>query len=217
MSVRTIEELADRFANDLIWRKRELTVLATLVANAQSDREDVLIRALVTILYAHWEGFVKATADSYLEFLANRRLKYVDLKSNFVALGLQARIREAASRTNLTDLVQLIDGFRSGLVEQSRLPKQAISSEANLSSRVLFELTTCLGISYSPFATKKFAIDDRLLKNRNQIAHGGRNLPIAATDVLELRIEIVDLMDRFQDEILNAVAQTSYRAINPGL
>lgn len=211
MSVRTAEELSDRLASDLIWRKKELTVLSKLATTATPDREAVLVRSLVAILYAHWEGFLRTAGDSYLEYLRRRRLKYSDLTTNFVALGLQARVREAASRTNLEELMQLFDAFRNGLEQRSRLPKLSVDAESNLSSRVLKDMTTSLGINYEAFELKKVLIDERLLRNRNHVAHGDF-LEVDAADALVLKDEIVGLMELFRDEIENAVAQTRYRA-----
>ena len=70
MSVRTSEELIDRIDKDLIWRKKELTILKTALQSARQDRKPVLLRSLVTLLYAHWEGFIKNTSQSYLEYVS---------------------------------------------------------------------------------------------------------------------------------------------------
>lgn len=210
MSVATEEQLSNRLAEDLIWRKRELTTLAKLVSTASRDRETVLVRSLVAILYAHWEGFIRHAAEYYLQFLAKRRLAYSDLAPNFVALGLQARVRDAASRTNIQALAKIIDDLQSGAAERSRLPRISVGAESNLSSRVLHDLTVSLGISYERFGMKKVLIDDRLVRNRNRIAHG-EYVAIDVADVLLLKQEIIELMECFRDEIENSVAQSRYR------
>lgn len=211
MSVRTFEELSDRLAEDLVWRKKELTVLRKLVSQATPDRKTVLLRSLIAILYAHWEGFVKRASGAYLEYLARRRLPYAELASNFVAYSLAPQIRDASSRRDLAALIEVVSTLRGGLSGRSRIPfKDGIEAGANLSSKVLRRLTTTLGIDYRPFETKAVLIDERLLGNRNRIAHGDY-LVLDEDDALELLREIQALMDSYRDQIENAVAMKAYR------
>ena len=193
-----------------MWRKKELTVLRTLVSTASVDRKDVLIRSLVAILYAHWEGFLKNTAESYLEYVKTRRLPYSELASNFLAYALLSRVRMAAEQRNLGDMIEVVRLLRGDVSEQSRISKDGIDSGSNLSSRVLHSLTTALGLDYSPFESKAVLIDERLLRNRNRIAHG-EYLVLDAEDALGLKTEILSLMEHFRDEVENAVALSRYK------
>ena len=209
MSVRTSEELTGRLAEDLVWRKKELTVLRKLVSTASVDRKDVLIRSLVAILYAHWEGFLKNAAESYLEYVKTRRLPYSELASHFLAYALLSRVRTAAEQRNLGDMIEVVRLLRGDVSEQSRISTDGIDS-GNLSSRVLRSLTTALGLDYSPFESKAVLIDERLLRNRNRIAHG-EYLVLDAEDALSLASEILSLMEHFRDEVENAVALSQYK------
>ena len=193
-----------------MWRKKELTVLRKLVQSASVDRRNVLIRSFVAILYAHWEGFLKNAGLSYLEFLSNRRLNYLELSPNFVALALRSRIQDASARNNLANLIEIVDLFQNGLDQRARIPKDAIDAESNLSSQVLLDIVTMLGLDYSPYETKAVLIDERLLKNRNSIAHGDY-LTVEADDVISLSREILEIMESFRTQIENAVALRSYR------
>ena len=210
MSIRTAEDLSDRLADDLIWRKKELTVLRKLVAVASVDREVVLVRSLVAILYAHWEGFLKNAGSAYLEYLSNRRLSHSELAPNFLALVLRARIQDATSRRNLGALIEIVKLFRGGLADRARIPKDAVDAEANLSSRVLYDIVTMLGLDYAPFETKAVLIDERLLSNRNAIAHGDY-LSVEKEDILSLSKDILEMMESFRNQIENAVALRDYR------
>ena len=214
MSVRTSEGLADSLAEDLVWRKKELTVLRKLVSTASTDRKDVLVRSLVAILYAHWEGFLKNTAASYLEYVGARRLPYSELSTNFVAYALLPRVRAAAKQRNLGDMIDVVRFLREDMGRRSQFAKDGVDAESNLSSRVLRNLTTALGLDYRAFESKAVLIDERLLWNRNRIAHG-QYLSLDAEDALALATNILSLMEVFRDEVENAVALSRYK--HPGL
>ena len=54
---RTIEILQKNLDEDMAWRIRELSILKTKIPPQKGTEQDVLIRAGITTLYAHWEGF----------------------------------------------------------------------------------------------------------------------------------------------------------------
>lgn len=88
--IRTTDQLVDRIAEDLVWRRRELSDMRALVQQTGAPlRTRVLIRAAVAMLYAHWEGFVKKSGSYYLEFVSSHRLPYKNLSANFVGLTLR--------------------------------------------------------------------------------------------------------------------------------
>ncbi|WP_219238112.1 MAE_28990/MAE_18760 family HEPN-like nuclease [Stakelama flava] len=51
------------------------------------QKSKAFTRAGVGLLYAHWEGFVKRSAELYVEYISNRGLKYKNLTTCFVVFG----------------------------------------------------------------------------------------------------------------------------------
>ena len=113
MSVRTIEELSDFLADELAWRKKELADLRSLVENhtLKEGRRNALLRCGVTMLYAHWEGFIKASGGAYLQFVSMQRLTYRELTPNFVAVGIRQLLQNAATSKKSRDHSALVDFF----------------------------------------------------------------------------------------------------------
>jgi hypothetical protein len=66
MKIRTLEHLNQRLTDDLIWRKREMSDLKSLVKNRSFhySQHIAVLRSGVTLLYAHWEGYIKTAATS---------------------------------------------------------------------------------------------------------------------------------------------------------
>jgi len=213
MTIRTLEQLSDSLARDLVWRKKELADLKSLIETSRvaSSKEKALLRSGITILYAHWEGFVKAAASNYLEHIAMKRLRYDELSSNFVALALKAKLSQVNESNKATIFTEAMDFIRLELKERSIIPyKDIIRTGSNLSSSILREITCVLGIDYSLYETKQVLIDEKLLARRNTIAHG-EYLQLDKDDYLELHSQVVGMMDTFRNQIDNCAAQENYR------
>ncbi|MEG3929853.1 MAE_28990/MAE_18760 family HEPN-like nuclease [Microcoleus sp. T2B6] len=216
MSIRTAEQLSDRLATDLAWRKKELSEMKSLIEakNVSDQRHKVLVRSGVCILYSHWEGFVKLAANSYLEYVISKKLTYQELSSNFLALAMKDKLKEAKETHKPSLYIPVCEFFLSELNQRCILPKDVISTASNLSSEILKEITYILGIDFSIYSTKSVLIDTKLLKTRNEIAHGNY-LVFDREEYLELHREIIGMLDIFRTEIENAAIQEKFRRDSP--
>lgn len=135
MSIRTTEQLSDRLSEDLAWRKKELAAIKSLVEakNIPEGRHKALVRSAVCLLYSHWEGFVKLAANSYLEYVRLQKLTYQELSSNFLALAMKDKLKEAKETNKPSLYIPVCNFFISELNQRCRLPEDAISTASNLS------------------------------------------------------------------------------------
>ena len=78
-----------------------------------------------------------------------------------------------------------------------RVPDDLIDLESNLNSRVLKKTIKTLDLDYSPFQLKEKLIDERLLKLRNEIAHGAQ-VSINETDFEIIEADIRNLIEVYQ-------------------
>ncbi|GAB4292457.1 MAG: hypothetical protein Fur0025_28130 [Oscillatoriaceae cyanobacterium] len=212
MSIRTAEQLSDKLSQDLAWRKKELSAIKSLVESPKlpEHKHRVLVRSAVCILYSHWEGFVKLAANSYLEYVRLKKLTYQELSSNFLALAMKEKLKEAKDTNKPSLYIPVCDFFLSELNQRCILPKEAISTASNLSSDILEEITLILGLDFSVYSTKKKLLDEKLLKTRNEIAHGDY-LVFDADEYLELHQAIIEMLDIFKNQIENAAVQERFR------
>lgn len=81
MKIRTLDQVIAKVADERPWRIREITMLKASCYNSNLSEQvrAVQRRAFIPIAYAHWEGFVKATGQAYLDFVASQRLKLAEL------------------------------------------------------------------------------------------------------------------------------------------
>ena len=204
--IRTTDQLTDKIAEDLVWRRRELTNLRALVQEFQGNpiRSRVLIRSAVALLYAHWEGFVKKSSSYYLEYVASHRLPYGKLAANFVGLTLRAKFFELGASEKISGGNALADFFCTALNRQSNVPyKKGVDTKSNLSSKVLIDILDALGLDASQFSTRLNFIDANLVNPRNHIAHG-EALDMSVEEYLTLHDDVMTLIETYRNEVENA-------------
>jgi hypothetical protein len=209
MKVRTAEELDDFLAGDIAWRKRELTTAKFLMSIARKESQPLLLRAGVTMLYAHWEGFIKSAGTAYLHFVAFQRLRYRDLSPPLLAAAARRQLHDATISSKAEKHIAITNFFMNGLNQRCVMPKD-VRTYSNLSSSVLREVVLSLGLDYSFFATKENLIDESLVFRRNSIAHG-EYLDIQAGDFDQLNGEVLALMETFRNQVGNAAATKAFR------
>ena len=211
MSSRTPEELISELDEGLAWRKKELSALRFAVKTSLDADQPFLIRAAIALVYAHWEGYVKDTATRYLKFVSMRRLPYSELALPFAALGIR---NEASRLVNSIDPSEYIGAYRDFVEKQrgqSILPGvNVIDTGANLNYKRFRRILATVGIDCKRYDTREAMIDERLLRSRNNIAHGGLVQPDLA-DYEELTSAVTEMLTAVKDQVADAVAEKAYR------
>jgi len=205
--IRTTDQLIDKIAEDLIWRRRELTTLRDLVQKFDDDplRSRVLIRGAIALLYAHWEGFVKKSSSYYLEYVAAQRLPYKSLATNFIALSLKSKFVELGASDKISAGNALAEFFCTAMSNRSSVPyKKGVDTKSNLSSNVLIDILNALGLDVTLFETRLKFIDSNLVNPRNYVAHGETVQNLTLDEYLALHDDVLTLIETYRNEIENA-------------
>ncbi len=207
----TEDDLAHQLTQDLTWRIREISDLKAAVRNADVVGKPALLRAVVTLAYAHWEGHVKHSAEKFLTHVALRKLPFSALNRQFLRNYFLPRLatmaqKAIAERGALVDLI-----LASGSERFSRVNENLVNTRSNLNSDVLAELCIVCGVDYAIFEGKKQFIDVFLLKRRNSIAHGEDTL-IGVNELDELIDGTLGIMRLFSNEIQRIAYLQVYRA-----
>jgi hypothetical protein len=170
--IRTTDDLSARLHEDLAWRKKELSHLKGLIDTntnkSDSIKYNALLRSGITLLYAHWEGYIKTAGTCYLEFISRQRIPYCELEINFVAIAMKEKLKEAQDSNKATIFVEVTEFILHRSSEKSKIPYEGIvSTGSNLSSSILREIAFSLGLDYNFFNLKENLIDEKLLNRRN--------------------------------------------------
>jgi len=173
----------------------------------------VLLRALVTMSYAHWEGYVRFCAKAYFEHLTLRKLRYSTLERQIYVNSFlirldamnKARIGIEARCKLVNDILDGIEG-RFGYIHPD-----LIDTKANLSADVIRDICMICGIDGAHFEDRRPFIDLIVLRRRNAIAHG-RQEYIGEADIDDLVARTLALMEHFRALLENKVYMETYRA-----
>jgi len=210
---RTLLALQNNLDEDLGWRIQELSLLKNTIPNTpnRAPLQDALIRAGLTMLYAHWEGFVKCAAENYLNYVSLKRLRHDQLESCFVALCLKKKINEMDNTNRFDRQTAAVDFMLEQLNERAYIPCEGIiQTKSNLSFFVFRDICTVIGIDYKKYQLKETLIDRELLQFRNSIAHG-KYLSMNFNEYLNIYDKIIEMMRDIKDDILNAAATEKFK------
>lgn len=210
----TEADFSNKIVEDRTWRLKEISDLKNAVHKSDPKLQRVLLRALVTVCYAHWEGYVRFAARNYLEFVAIKKLQFKDLERQFFRNYFLPRLGAlATSKTSITERCALIDEILSSSDRRfSRVNQDLVNTKANLNFDVFIDICLVCCVPSNIFDDKATFIDVFLLKRRNAIAHGEATL-VEFDDLDELTDETTSLMRLFGDALENHVSLGGYRGV----
>jgi RiboL-PSP-HEPN len=205
-------DFSTQITDDRSWRIKEISDLKTAVLRSDGNQRRVLLRAMVTICYAHWEGYVRFTARRYLLHVALRRLPYGGLNRQFLRNDFLPRLAAFSnSKKSVEECCALVDEILDSSVRRfSHVNEDLVDTKANLSFDVLTDICFVCGVSIQPFVDKSQFLDKFLLKRRNAIAHG-ENTFVQVEDLNQLADDTILLMRIFGDALENHVYLKDYR------
>jgi hypothetical protein len=210
----TEADFSAQATEDRNWRIKEISDLKSAIGRGDDHLKRVLLRAMITVCYAHWEGYVRFTARKYLEHVALRRLQYKDLERQFLRNYFLPRLAAlSTSKASLAERCALLDEILNSTDRRfSRVNQELINTRANLNFEVFTDICLVCGVPPTSFAVKSTFIDIVLLKRRNAIAHGEDTL-VGVDDLDEITNETIGLMRAFGDELENRVVLQTYKAV----
>jgi hypothetical protein len=206
-------EFSAQITEDRSWRLKEISDLKTAITRADPNLRRVLLRALVAICYAHWEGYVRFAARKYLEHVALRKLQYKDLDRQFLRNYFLPRLgalsttgHSVGQRCSLVD--EILDSSDRRF---SRANDDLVNTKANLSYAVFLDICLICGVPTVVFGDKGTFVDVFLLKRRNAIAHGEETF-VGMEDLEVITNETISIMRAFGDALENQVLLGNYKS-----
>lgn len=216
--------------DDIAWRKKEITKLYFL---AGDKKDEVLLKSLILILYAHWEGNIKNSSKLYIKFICEKRVNISELTNNFAAISLKTLISStinAKNRLNLREELAFITKysefqnrkFAVSIDVDNEFDFAIIDTRSNLKPKVFKNIMEILGMKYgSALRTRENYIDNNLLKNRNAIGHGAKfdksaqnDFDLCIEDIAQLKNFVIAVLDFYVEALLAYIENEFYLESN---
>lgn len=209
----TEEKLSELFDQDLVWRRRELSDLKAAVKVADYAAKTVILRSLIAMSYAHWEGFVRLCATRYFDYLAIRKKSYTELERQIYINSFLNRLDSLhQNRVGLEERCKLVNDILDGTSNTfSHINPKLIDTKSNLNTDTMKEICLICSVDPSHFESQRTFIDKIILKRRNAIAHGQQEF-IQESEIDDLVAGTLKLMEHFRTLLENKVYLKHYCA-----
>ncbi|ASJ76208.1 MAE_28990/MAE_18760 family HEPN-like nuclease [Granulosicoccus antarcticus] len=211
----TASDFSNQIIEDRTWRIKEISDLKSAVERADTILQKVLLRSIVAICYAHWEGSVKYSARKYMEHICLRRYKVGDLDRQFIRNLFLPRLAQLSkSNASVSQRCEFIDQLLDSSDKRfTRIDEDLVNTKSNLNYDVFLDICLVCGLPSDGWAKLSTFIDVILLKRRNEIAHG-ENTFIDISDLDEITNNTVALMRSFGDALDNQASLEKYKSIS---
>lgn len=223
-----LAEVRAELEEEFTWRGDEIRFLRNQLSDLTKVHErDRFRRAMVVMLYSHFEGFWKAAFMIYVKALNAENIAFAE--ANHALL--------AASATNifeaLADSNRKADFFRNTAPDDVKLhrfcrhaefagrieefsfrrvvidPDCVVDTESNLKPVVIRKNLFRLGFDYKLFSHHEGTIN-WLLQKRNNVAHGGTRAGVDETEYDPLEIAVMDVMKSVIQIIYTSLRERRY-------
>lgn len=218
---------------ELLLCTEEINMLYNKFVSSTKEKEKLtLLKSLLLLLYAHYEGFTNFLLQSYVQEINLKNLKRKDVREVLVVASMEKIFKdydnldkkngyfkrafpdESALHRYIrrADLLAQINDF---LEKTLKIEDGVINTESNLHVEVLEKNLYKLGIDLTLSSFQK-GIISRLLKIRNDIAHTGSHKMLLKTDsereteIREIKGFVFDLMQDLIEKIYIALENKEY-------
>ncbi len=209
----TESDLSSILDTDLTWRRKELSDLKAAIRVADMPSKSPLLRAIIAMSYAHWEGYVRTCANRYFEHLTLRKKSFVEFERQIYVNTMLGRLDALhRSRVSLSERCKLInDIIDGGNGRFSYINPELVDTRSNLSTDAVKDICIICGIESKHFEDNRTFLDVLLLKRRNAIAHGQQEY-IRTDEIDDFVANTLALMAAFRNLLENKVYTKAYAA-----
>lgn len=225
-----LNEILAEFEADKSWRDNDLVFFENQLANEQDEeKQRVISKALILLLYANFEGHVKLIFQTYVKTINQENLYCKDVIYQLQACSLDNEFREYKSPTykpkhrifkkehpkGFVELGRRIE-FLENLEEIMTTPvnidqDKIIDTESNLSKTVVHKIIYRLGFDENIIDDKAIACVEKLLNFRNNIAHGSKKSGWTYDEYQKIKKEVNQLVQKIKQQVIEHLSNEKYK------
>jgi hypothetical protein len=206
----------DDLENELDWRFEELAVLKLQAARAPANSllQRAVLRAIIAMLYAHYEGFCKTAIRIYLREVKARGVRRKECLDRLACFSLQKPFRESKSYSTEQCWEFYMNSLHSALgdvvdYELDSKGEIALEGESNLYPGLLRTNLQNVCLPHTEVDTHDQVLRS-LVGRRNDIAHGKKLIVADLTTFEEHERAVSDVMYGIAYAIIDALDNGDY-------
>jgi len=220
-------DIRSQLEEELTWRQDEIRFFHNQLSVMTTDEQkDCYRKALIVMLYSHYEGFCKTAFGIYADAINAENLiirvvnKYVaacSLDHVFLAYEnrdkknriFKTKLPEDGKLHRFARQVDFIETFNQFEDQTACISETIIDTEDNLKYIVLKKLLYRLGLDYDCFDEYHSNIE-KLLGKRNNIAHGAQKTGVNEKDYNDIEKDAFDIMNGVIQIVMQALEEKQY-------
>ncbi|WP_353948457.1 MAE_28990/MAE_18760 family HEPN-like nuclease [Sporolactobacillus sp. Y61] len=228
------EKLLDKRAQleeELTWRADEIRLLRNQLSYIEFEKDQNRFRkALLVMLYSHYEGFCSIAFQIYIAAINEEHLKRSEV-NHFLAASSMIEAFDAYEDDNIKPRhykkifkktlpdknnlqkfarqIDFVDSFSDLWTQNVYIPDDIVDTESNLWPIVLKKLLYRLGLPCNYFEDQECYIHE-LVNRRNGIAHGRDKEGITADIYNHIEKSTFSIMERVINLIIDALKKGIY-------
>ena len=206
------EELLEENSRSFENRKKEIENYFLFLKNQNNiidnNIKDSLNKSFILLLYAHWEGFIKEITKNYFSFITLQKRTLKDMTDNFYWIHFKDLLKNYTvsnkiilEKELLEQILNIEKKFKINVSEEFFL-KYILGTENNLKSENYKNICNIINYECDDTTGKFKRILDKLVHNRNSIAHtGNKATENTFTDILNIE----DMKENIVKEMENGL------------
>jgi hypothetical protein len=220
-------DIRSQLEEELSWRQNEIRFFHNqLSAITTDEQKDCYRKALIVMLYSHYEGFCKTALGIYADAINAQKLIIRTVNKFIAACSLdhvflayenrdkksrifKNRLPEDGKLHRFARQIEFIENFEQFEEQLACISETVIDTEDNLKYIVLKKLLFRLGLDYDYFDEYRSNID-KLLGKRNNIAHGTQKTGVSEKDYKEIEKDVFEIMNATIQIIMQALEKKQY-------
>ncbi len=221
-------DLRAQLEEELAWRQDEMRLLRNQLGSISLDADRRrYCKAMVVMLYSHFEGFCKLAFSAYAQAINDEEITCAEANNFIAAASLDQVFRALLDPNRKSDVfrralpndaplhrfarqVEFLDAIDQVHGQQVVIPvDEVVDTDANLKPIILRKILFRLGFPPDTFAAQEGVIH-QLLGRRNNIAHGVERAGLDLVEYERLEGVTLEVITRIMAELTRALAEREY-------
>lgn len=205
-----VNKLRQELDVDINWRISEVSTLKIIPYQSKmSERNrEILQKYSIPAFYALWEGFVSSAFETYIKKLNELSLTIGEIHPKIITHDLDIKKGLKDGRVNINKQLEftldLMEYFSIGLNIAVKVP-----TKSNVNYKTINNILERLNLETFEKNIYEYRLV-KLLKYRNDIAHGENSLKVDEKIVSELSNTVIICMDRLNDILISGFVNKTY-------